>query len=654
MSDLNFETLRTEFKTILLQAFKNKNVETIKTKSKHFKKTDIDLKIPLEQAFRDILIDFLESETDVNTLKTYVNFCIETCRHGLITSTLPVQILSDILEALTLDACQDMFSFVEDNVSVWKEELFFSGCKNNLLRLCNDLLRRLSRSTATIFCGRILLFLAKFFPFSERSGLNIVSEFNLENTTQYGSDSSQESTLEIETGDKKKNVVLDFTFYCKFWSLQDFFRYPAQCYDKVQWKTFCSHSQSILSIFQGLKLEYAGKGNTASDRKDMMYFSKYLTSQKLLDLQLYDNNFRRFVLLQFLILFQYLTCSVKFKSESFELKSDQKDWIQSTTEKIYKLLRETPPDGEKFAEIVSNILSREEHWNAWKNDGCPEFKKQSVVNEPIEKSQNRSSRPLLGDLLRQANKEKKYYMGSNELTKLWNLCPDNLEACKGKERDFLPTLENYFKEAIEQIESGEIIKDENNLLKDGNFGWRALRLLARRSPHFFTFSTVIMNQQSSYLEMMVKKIAQEQKSKKDGVNNKDESQQDTEEMETENLFKEESENTEDIKEEVNTEEFVDDKNPRQENKSLSESQIRFISEKIASDWKKLATKIGYKPDEIEFIVQNHNTELAQAENLLLLWFGDDEDATIENLLYILEGLGLNEACDSIKSEFNIS
>ncbi|KAL3284462.1 hypothetical protein HHI36_018623 [Cryptolaemus montrouzieri] len=653
MGDINFETLRTEYKIVLRQAFKNKNVEILKTKNKSFNRTEVDLKNPLDQAIRDNLIEYLDKEVGVTTLKNYVSFCIETCRHGLTTSTLPVQILGDIFEALTLDACQDMFSFVEENVSVWKEELFFSGCKNNLLRLCNDLLRRLSRSTATIFCGRILLFLAKFFPFSERSGLNIVSEFNLENTTQYGTDSSQESTLEIETGDKKKNIVIDFTLYCKFWSLQDFFRFPTQCYDKVQWKLFCSHSQSILSIFQGLKLEYVGKGFGSTERKDTMYFSKYLTSQKLLDLQLYDNNFRRFVLLQFLILFQYLTSSVKFKSESFELKTDQKDWIQSTTEKIYKLLRETPPDGERFAEIVANILSREEYWNAWKNDGCPEFKKQSVLTEPLEKSQNKSSRPLLGDLIKQANKDNKYYMGSNELTKLWNLCPNNLEACKGKERDFLPTLENYFKDAIEQMESGEI-KDENNLLKDSNFGWRALRLLARRSPHFFTFSTVIMNQQSSYIEMMVKKIMQEQKFKKDGATNNQESQQDTEEMETENLFKEESENTEDIKEDVTTEEFVDDKNPRNDNKNINDTQLQFMSEKVAPNWKKLAAKIGFKPDEVEFFEHEHPSEVDRAKNMLQLWFEDDEDATIENFLYILEGLEMNLAAEDIKNEFNIS
>lgn len=42
---------------------------------------------------------------------------------------------------------------------------------------------------------------------------------------------------------------------------------------------------------------------------------------------------------------------------------------------------------------------------------------------------------------------------SPELTKLWNLCPNNLEACKSKERDFLPSLETYFEEGRYAIRS---------------------------------------------------------------------------------------------------------------------------------------------------------------------------------------------------------
>ena len=163
-----------------------------------------------------------------------------------------------------------------------------------------------------------------------------MSEFNLDNVTEYGSESTDDVGKETDGGNEKKNIAIDYSLYCKFWSLQDFFRNPNQCYDKIQWKVFCSvsfrnnhvkniwrfrsqHATSILSTFQGLKLDYVIKDYNWSDANtfgdnDTPYFSKYLTNQKLLDLQIYDGNFRRFILLQFLILFQYLMSNVKFKS----------------------------------------------------------------------------------------------------------------------------------------------------------------------------------------------------------------------------------------------------------------------------------------------------------------------------------------------------
>jgi hypothetical protein len=47
-----------------------------------------------------------------------------------------------------------------------------------LLRMCNELLRRLSKETNTVFCGRILMFLANTFPLGERSGVNLKGDFN--------------------------------------------------------------------------------------------------------------------------------------------------------------------------------------------------------------------------------------------------------------------------------------------------------------------------------------------------------------------------------------------------------------------------------------------------------------------------------------------
>jgi THO complex subunit 1 len=107
--------------------------------------------------------------------------------------------------------------------------------------------------------------LSNFFPFSERSGLNVISEFNSDNVTLYKDDESEELDDKMEVEEeaevrlfegmniqipgldkviaqcqeqKKNNLKLDYNMYIKFWSLQDYLRNPVQCYNKVNWKTF--------------------------------------------------------------------------------------------------------------------------------------------------------------------------------------------------------------------------------------------------------------------------------------------------------------------------------------------------------------------------------------------------------------------------------
>ena len=56
-------------------------------------------------------------------------------------------------------------------------------------------------------------------------------------------------------------------------------------------------------------------------------------------------------------------------------------------------------------------------------------------------------------------------LGNSGLTALWNLHPDNLEACRAKDRDFLPSLENYFEEAIEQLDPRNEVGSERLILR---------------------------------------------------------------------------------------------------------------------------------------------------------------------------------------------
>lgn len=302
---------------------KTKNFTSLKENFESYKEPE--KKLALEQAFRELIIkDYIN---DLPQMKDLLKLSIETCKGDLCTSTLPVILLADLFEVLTLDKCEELFTFVEENVSVFKEELFFTNCKNHLLRMSNDLLRKLSRSQNTVFCGRILLFLAKFFPFSERSGVNIVSEFNVENITEYDTENAE---LSDALGQSDENIF-DYNFYCKFWSIQGFFRTPNICYDKANWKKFTAHTEVILSAFSSFKLEQNETKSSAPKSKDEMemdssmntdneveesqhYFAKFLTNPKLLALQLSDSNFRRTILVQYLILFHYLNSTVKFKT----------------------------------------------------------------------------------------------------------------------------------------------------------------------------------------------------------------------------------------------------------------------------------------------------------------------------------------------------
>lgn len=93
-----------------------------------------------------------------------------------------------------------------------------------------------------------------------------MSEFNVDNLTTYktgdGTDDpddkmeiSEDSDEKLFEGmdlaipgldkivsltqeEKKRKIKVDYNLYVKFWSLQEFFRSPQDCYNKISWKTF--------------------------------------------------------------------------------------------------------------------------------------------------------------------------------------------------------------------------------------------------------------------------------------------------------------------------------------------------------------------------------------------------------------------------------
>jgi len=63
--------------------------------------------------------------------------------------------------------------------------------------------------------------------------------------------------------------LVDYAFYTRFWSLQDFFREPLQCYSTPSWKKFSSVSRSeislkFVSLCQLISILFHFRGHVAS------------------------------------------------------------------------------------------------------------------------------------------------------------------------------------------------------------------------------------------------------------------------------------------------------------------------------------------------------------------------------------------------------
>ena len=53
------------------------------------------------------------------------------------------------------------------------------------------------------------------------------------------------------------------------------------------------------------------------------------------------------------------------------------------------------------------------------------------------------------------------------------------------------------------------MEDQYKKVNDGSWGWRALRLMSRRSAHFFTHGNNPIAKLPEYLESMLNKMAKE-------------------------------------------------------------------------------------------------------------------------------------------------
>lgn len=97
--------------------------------------------------------------------------------------------LEDVLEGATVEEFGEIFAYFEKKKKLWEEDWAAAwegqgGAKLGLLRFCNQLMRRLPHGLYIDLTGRILMFLARLFPLSDKSGLNQQGHINTTHPVQ--------------------------------------------------------------------------------------------------------------------------------------------------------------------------------------------------------------------------------------------------------------------------------------------------------------------------------------------------------------------------------------------------------------------------------------------------------------------------------------
>ncbi|CAM6097860.1 unnamed protein product [Calypogeia fissa] len=381
------------------------------------------------------------------------------CERGHVEGGMVFQLLEDLTEVSTIKDCKEVFGYIEGKQeTLGKPELFGRG-KLVMLRTCNQLLRRLSKANDVVFCGRILMFLAHFFPLSERSAVNIKGIFNTSNETKYEKD---------PPGD---GLLIDFAFYKTFWSLQEHFCNPAYLVQyPARWQAFSASLATVLQTFEAQPLGDDDESSSQLDEGDDATFNiKYLTSSNLLSLELKDPGFRRHVLVQCLIVFDYLKTPGKTEKEG--PRENLREEVKTHEEHVKRLLEITPPKGKEFLASIEHILERERNWVWWKRDGCQAFER--VVQERKVSQEGIKKRP-------------RYRLGNKELSQLWKWAEQNPNALTDVQRVKVPLVADYWKPLAEDMDPAAGIEPEYSHKRNRVYCWKGLRFSAKQDLEGFS------------------------------------------------------------------------------------------------------------------------------------------------------------------------
>ena len=467
--------------------------------------------------------------------------------NGLCEPALLCWLAEELLDSQTIDGCRKVFDYLESR----RERIIaknFNSKNLVILRACNELLRRLSRAEDTVFCGRVFIFLFQSFPLGDKSSVNLRGEFHVENITAFDSSpeallsngnnthidgSAGNSSIAVTANDSSFQPVHPtgeegkgysgktvsppsaslkpsenspapdlYALYPIFWGLQAYLSAPTELFFPEPMAKFKFGLETTLSSFQQVRSNVTTSGKQPDDAKRSIkrkssdgdsestgtFHPKYLTNRDLFELEIHDLAFRRHILVQALILLDFLlslTPSAKMKFTGltnksvlypqYTLSEEDAGWAIKMKSNIVEYLQQgVGNEGKFYHRMVDTVLSRDKNWGRWKAENCPPIQRPSISAEQYLQTQQNLKKRCTNETL----SAPKNTMNMDFLSK-----DTSLNSLKDSARYSTPTSESFLKGIeMDDLDAEMGTEEEMRVAKEAKDSkiWRALRASRNR------------------------------------------------------------------------------------------------------------------------------------------------------------------------------
>ncbi|EEB08943.1 THO complex subunit [Schizosaccharomyces japonicus yFS275] len=410
-------------------------------------------------------------------------------------------LMEELVDIHSVQDCEKLYEYFTTRPLV---TVGLSGTRGKgpvLLRISNNLLRRLSRVDHPAFCGRIHMFLSSVFGPHERSGANLRGEFDIANEPVNVEDTLPENIRALTTAETRiKQSVLDDVFEA-IWSLQNYMSNPTKLYSSQEIEMFTTNTQKVLECFNGVhKLSVFQNRDDSVDlhkrfqillrrafsEKHLLLLNRYIRSHELLAYQLLDEQFSVEYLVQISILLNHLLDftqenrkkqdSLQFTNKalisSFVLDSEDEKKLLKVKQATEKLLDQVPES--VLTNTLRSLFTIENNWKIWKARNCLTIEKPLLDSSFLEAAQeglNKLTVPATA---------LRYCMGTASLSKIWSSSvEENLQDLQRKEATQVPAATDFLNGVEkEENEAAEAVREDErqyHLQAKASKTWRALR-----------------------------------------------------------------------------------------------------------------------------------------------------------------------------------